>query len=209
MADKFTPLMYARGKYELKYPWVANASKVYTCIAIRSFEDIYTQGEDVFKVYYSSRVQEGQTINGSVFKFDDEAKKLPNIITLRSEDNEIIFVPDTFIISYPNTTLVPYSNVVLGVGLGPLPDELSLSGIQGLLKDNVLKYYGITTEIEIMRLPTTTNPTPEQHEQMEQNRLGAVTANVSIEEQLEIANRTIDEQRNYILQLELSLQAGN
>ena len=46
------------------------------------------------------------------------------------------------------------------------------------------------------------------HEQMEQVREGAVTEQVSVEEQLQKAMSTIDDQRNYIQQLELSLQTN-
>lgn len=203
---KRTPAMYARGAYELKQPWNAASNKVYTCIAIRSFEDIYKQNEDVYTTYYKQYMLDGETVNGAVFSFAEETAALPNICTLRSENNEIIYVPDTYILSYPNTTLVPYSNVVLGVTLGPLPDELDLIGISESIKDSVKKFYGIDISISTMRIPTSTNPTPEEHEQLEEVRLGAITANTSMEEQLEKALATIDDQRNYIAQLELSLQ---
>ena len=207
MATKHTPQMYARGSYELKNPWVASANKVFTCIASRSFEDIYKQGEDVYKTYYQNYILDGSTVNGQVFNFDEEAQSLPNICTLRSEENEIIYVPDTYILSFPNTTLVPYSNVVLGLSLGPLPDEMDLISINAVLVDNIKKYFGITAEVTTMRIPTSTNPTPEEHEQWEESRKGAITSAVSVEEQLEMAKSTIDDQRAYIQQLELSLQS--
>ena len=206
MATKHTPQMYARGNYELKAPWSANAKNIYTCIAIRSFEDIYKQGEDVYATYYAKYLMDGETVNGSIFSFAEEAKALPNICTLRSEDNELIYVPDTYIVNYPNTTYVPYSNVVLGLSLGPLPDELDLISVAAMLVDNAKKTYGITTEVTTMRLPTTTNPTPEEHEQMEEVRKGSIVTNTSGEERLELALATIEEQRTYIIQLERSLQ---
>lgn len=206
MAIKFTPMMYARGKYELKTPWIANVAKIYTCIAIRSFEDIYKQGEDVYKTYYEQYVREGDVIGGTAFNFEAETELLPNICTLRSEDNELIYVPDTFILSFPNTTMVPYSNVVIGINLGPLPDELDLLHIEGLLKDNVLKHFGVNAEVNAMRLPMSSNPSPEEHEQLEIVRQAAITNNTSLEERIEGLLKIIDDQRFYIAQLEQSVQ---
>lgn len=207
MATKMTPLMYARGTYELKSPWSVPAKKIYTCIAIRSFEDIYKQNEDVYTAYYKPYIIDGSDVNGTTFSFATEAKNLPNIVTLRSEDNELIYVPDTYISSYPKTDLVPYSNVVVALGFGPLPDELDLSGINQTLIDNVKKYFGVTSTASIMRLPLSTNPTSEEHTQNETLRLGAITSATSLEEQLEIALGTIDKQKEYIATLEASLQS--
>lgn len=207
MATKFTPMMYARGSYELKKPWAAIPNKIYTCIAIRSFEDIYKQGEDVYKVYYENYIKEGQVTNGVTFNFNEESQSLPNICTLRGEDNELIYVPDTYILSFPNTTMVPYSNVVLGISLGPLPDELDLINVSGMLNDLIMNYFGITSEVNVMRMPMSTNPSPEEHEQLETVRQGAISNNVSVEERLEKSLKTIDEQREYINQLEASLRA--
>ena len=38
---KKTPPLGARGRYVLSVPWQANPNKLYTCIAVRSFADIY------------------------------------------------------------------------------------------------------------------------------------------------------------------------
>lgn len=207
MATKFTPMMYARGIYELKKPWSVVSSKIYTCIAIRSFEDIYKQGEDVYKIYYENYIREGESLNGITFVFAEEAALLPNICTLRGEDNELIYVPDTYILSFPNTTMVPYSNVVLGLNLGPLPDELDLINITAMLKDNVIRYFGVTPDLNTMRLPMSSNPTPEEHEQLVIVRQGAINNNSSIEQRLESALKLIDVQREYITQLEQNVKA--
>lgn len=207
MATKFTPMMYARGIYELKKPWNAVSTKIYTCIAIRSFEDIYKQGEDVYKIYYENYLRDGESVNGITFNFADEAAQLPNICTLRGEDNELLYVPDTYILSFPNTTMVPYSNVVLGLSLGPLPDELDLINVTAMLKDSVIKYFGVTPAVNVMRLPMSSNPSPEEHEQLELVRQGAINNNESIEQRLESALRLIDVQREYISQLEQNVKA--
>lgn len=204
--SKKTPQMYARGKYELKKPWSANASKIYTCIAIRSFEDIYKQGEDVYQTYYAAYLAEGDSSSGSAFSFNLEVAESPNIITLRADDNELIYVPDTYISSYPDTTTVPYSQLIAGVDLGILPDEYSTDIIEAAILDLVLKQFGIVGMIDLIRTPTSSNPTPEEHEQLVALREGAIASNPSLETQLEQANTTLARQGDYIRQLESSVR---
>ena len=49
---KNTPPLRARGRYVLRNPWVANPGKLYTNMAIRTFEDVYELGTDVYETYY-------------------------------------------------------------------------------------------------------------------------------------------------------------
>lgn len=203
---KTTPLMYARGLYTLEKPWIANTNKIYTCIAIRSFEDIYKQGMDVYKTYYEPIVQEGSTIGSGVFSFNEEALLKPNIITLRADDNELIYVPDTFINNVPNTTIVPYGHILAAVDLGLLPEEYPTDVIEAEIADIVLKHFGIKTTISIMKYPTVSNPTVEEHEQLTALREGAILANPSKESELAGLRQLNADLGDYILTLENAIR---
>lgn len=203
---KTTPLMYARGLYVLEKPWVANSNKIYTCIAIRSFEDIYKQGIDVYSTYYEPVVQEGATIGSGTFSFAAESAERPNIITLRAEDNELIYVPDTFIKSSPNTTIVPYGHILAAVDLGLLPEEYPTDVIEAEIADVVLKHFGIKTSISIMKYPTTSNPTVEEHEQLTALREGAILANPSKDTELIALRQLNADLGDYITSLENAIR---
>lgn len=175
MANK-TPPMYARGRYVLKMPWTTVPTKLYTCLAIRSFDDIYELGIDVYETYYLPMgLIDGQPYGSQVFSFTEEVAKKANIITIRSDDGEFIHVPDTYILSYPSMSDVKYSHMVLSHSLGALPDYLDLSFIKSQVANLIAHQLGVNPIVNEHRAAATENPTPVQHEALEVARLNAVT----------------------------------
>lgn len=175
MAKKTPPLL-AKGRYTLVAPWVANPNMLYTCMAIRAFEDIYKLGYDVQTIYYHSRgLVDGSIITSPAFVFATERTKQPNIITLVGDDGSVIYVPDTFIASYPNLSEVKYSHMVLSVSLGALPDYLDLNAVKAAVSGLVAQTTGVTPTVLEHRVPSTENPTAAQHETLEVTRLAAIT----------------------------------
>lgn len=174
---KMTPQQRARGRYVLKAPFSANPNVIYTCIAIRSFEDIYDAGYDVYKTYYEPYgVIEGSIIGGSPFSFAAETSLLPNIISLLGADGSTIHVPDTFIQSFPNVSEVRYSRIVLSAELPPLPDTSDLTAVKTMVANLISATYGVTPVIvEEHRAPTEDNPTDAEHQALESARLLAIT----------------------------------
>lgn len=175
MAKKTPPLL-AKGRYTLVAPWIANPNMLYTCMAIRAFEDIYKLGYDVQTIYYHSRgLVDGSIITSPAFTFAAERAKQPNIITLVGDDGSVIYVPDTFIASYPNLSEVKYSHMVLSVSLGALPDYLDLNAVKAAVSGLVAQTTGVTPTVLEHRVPSTENPTAGQHETLEVTRLSAIT----------------------------------
>lgn len=196
---KLTPPLNTSGRYVLKAPWVANPGVLYTCAAIRSFDDIYKLGYDVYKIYYESMgVINGTLVNGSSFDFQSEKRQYPNIITLLGNDNTVIYVPDTFIARFPDTADVKYSHIVLSVSLGSLPDYLDLTELKNNVADAVTNVTGVTATINEHRAPSTNNPTSVQHDALEAARLSLVTNQTTLtakllkaQADLQLANQKI------------------
>lgn len=195
MAKK-TPSLWSSGKWVLRSPWNADPNTTYTCHAIRTFEDIEKLGESVYDTYYKPYIQNGQ--NG--WLYENEKLEYPSIVTLISNDNRIIFVPDTFITSFPSLSEFKYSQVVLSVPLGILPDSYKTTHIENAVKDKVATMLGITINPFIAKASLSINPTLEEHLALEANRNAAITNVVSYETQL-IQER----QKNSALQDRLSL----
>ena len=173
---KRTPPYMAKGRYTLLAPWTTNPAMLYTCMAIRSFEDIYKLGVDVYTNYYVPRgVTNGANIGGTPFSFDAESALKPNIITLVGDDNSVIYVPDTFILSYPNQGEVRYSRMVLSIDLGARPDYLDLSALKTSVGDLVAQQFGVVPTVTEHRAPSFDNPTASQHDVLETARIGAIT----------------------------------
>lgn len=162
-----TPPLNARGRYQLKAPWQASMDKVYRCIAIRSFDDIYELGMDVFLVYY-------EPLGIARSTYDQDRRLGANIITLATDDNELIYVPDTYIASYPDMSSINYSHVVLSCSLGPLADHVPLEFLTQQVANVVSDTIGIAPTINVHLAPHSDAISPEQHEVLEAARAAAI-----------------------------------
>lgn len=196
---KLTPPLHAYGRYVLKAPWSANPSVLYTCAAIRSFDDIYKLGKDVYNTYYVPMgVTNGAVIGGSAFSFESEKLLRPSIITLLGDDNTVIYVPDTFIAKYPDLADVKYSHMVLSISLGALPDYLDLGALKTGIAGVVAQTTGVVATVIEHRAPSTNNPTSTQHDILEAARLAGITTNETLtarllrtEQALQVAQQKI------------------
>lgn len=200
MTDKYTPDMYVVGKWSVRAPWTISSTTTYTCIAIRSFDDLYGKGEDVYNTYYVPYgCTDGVTVDGMPFKFETERLRLPNIVTLQDANGSLYYVPDTFITSYPDETEVPYSQRVISVALGPLPDTLDITNIISEISDIVKSRLGIESPVVQENVASvTSNPSYEEYLTMERVRKSAITANTSVREQLVAANTELAKLRQQI-----------
>lgn len=173
---KLTPPLNTVGRYVLRTPWIANPGVLYTCAAIRSFDDIYKLGLDVYTTYYTPMgVTDGVIVSGSAFSFQNEKAQSPNIITLLGNDNTVIYVPDTFIAKFPDLSEVKYSHMVLSVSLGALPDYLDLTDLKNNISDVVANVTGVSAAVKEHRAPSVNNPTSAQHEALEASRVALIT----------------------------------
>lgn len=169
-----TPTMNTSGMFTLVTPFAAASDLVYKVIAIRSFDDIYKLGVDVYSKYYKPMglIDDG---TGTGFNFASEVAQNANIITLMSEDGKIVYVPDTYIASYPKLDTIPYQQVVLSLSLGPLPTTLDVQPLLNEVKDLVSARYGIQNPIASIHAVTDSIAvTPSQHATITQVRLGNI-----------------------------------
>lgn len=176
---KQTPQLHAKGFYKFASPWTVKAGTIYECLAIRTFTDIYKLGQDVYRTYYEPvGLIEGVVVPGTSvpFTFSTEVAQEPNIITLRGSDGSMIYIPDTFILKVPDSTLVPYSQVVLGVSLGPLPDDVNIDIVKQDIAALVASRMGINANVKVCRAGLESNPTFDEHVLLERARLEGAPA---------------------------------
>lgn len=184
------------GTFVVDTPFTVKPDMNYRVIAVRSFNDIYRKDEDVYTKYYTPYgLINGQAVNGIIFNFDKELKDDVKIVSLKSDDGTLLYIPSSYIRSLPNVTNVPYSQVILGVDLGPLPDDFSTDLLAKTLTDQILSHFGIVSNVQVARQTLLTFPTPDQAIQQEQARLAAIANN--------------PDQAAIIEQLNLKLQAAN
>ena len=188
MADKISQLLGVSGNFTVKRPWVIDSNAVLKVIGVRSFDDIYKKGEDVYETYYVPYGAINNTnIDNRPFSFDEETKRFPNIVTLMTAQGGVYYVPDTFITSYPTAGAIAYSHRVLSVSLGPLPDYLDTTSIRNTIADAVVKELGIVRDrivVQDSRAALLTNPSLEDHQAMEAARIGSIQFEKSKDEQI-------------------------
>lgn len=181
-----TPPLHTRGRYTLKQPWVTDAATLWECIAIRSFDDIYKLSVDVFTQYYQPK---GLTQTDVA----TDNKNRVNIITLRDDAGNVMYVPDSYILAYPSMDGVVYSHVVLSLSLGALPDYLDLSFLGTQISNICSDAVGHVPEVKIHKAASAGSVTPEQHEELEAARLASVKLLTTDYAKLKAAEATINE----------------
>lgn len=174
---RFTPTLGSKGKYTLRAPWSANPNVLYTCKALRAFDDIYKTGKDVYKTYYVPMgvTNDSTTYTTTPFSFEEERRNNTVIVTLNGDDGSVIFIPDSFINTQPDVTEVKYSHIVLSASIGAIPDTVDLSALKTSIANMIQASLGMLPTVQESRLPSTNNPTGAQHALIEGARLGAIT----------------------------------
>lgn len=191
-----TPKIYARGKWTISSPFTVPSTSIYTCMAIRSIDDLIARNIDPYAMFYAP--------NGiDTTKYEQDVDNLVNIITLMSDIEPMVYVPDTYILSYPDITVVPYRHLVLSLSMGAVPDTLVLDDLINKVKEYSLSSIGIDPTVKINQNNVISEGLDlTAHQVYENNRLANIVNNKSNYQLLTEANARIDELNTYILALE-------
>jgi len=200
MASK-TPSLHAKGAFSLSAPWSLPANVIFECIAIRSFQDFVDKGEDVFTKVYAPK-----GLDRSVYEADKAAGA--KIITLYSNSEALVVVPDTYIASYPSMDTVAYSAVILSIALGAIPDGLDLTFVKEQIKGTVLESLGVTAAVVEHIQPSTGVITSDQHQVLETARQAKITNRTTDRAEKIRLQNLVDEQRTIIQNLETIIRDG-
>lgn len=168
MSTLRTPPYKVTGLWKLQKPWSCNPVHVYTCIAIRKFDEIILDQGDVFRDFY-------YPVGLSYTTFENDRDAGASIVTILSEHGEEIHVPDTFIISYPEVNLADYHHIVLSASLGPLPSKADLTNVKTKVATLLESVVGKKPEIKVHSAPLTNAITVKQAKQAEEVRQAAIT----------------------------------
>ena len=181
-----TPPIGCVGRYELVQPWVASTAKVYTCKAIRTFQDLRVKNIDPYTYAYKPYGAEKTLV-------DNDEREGACIVTLIADDGETIYVPDTQIVSYPNMGDYHYRRAILSIDLGAIPDNLSLDWLIAKIKEETTGIVGIDPQVKLHESEIRDAMTPEAHERAEAARAAARQNQVTTKAQLEIAKTQLSD----------------
>lgn len=205
------PDLYAKGLFNLKAPWSSATNTVYTVIAIRSFDDIYKSGKDVYDtIYVPNGCTNGTLVDGVAFSFETERAKKIEVITLFDEVTaNIIYVPTTFIMAAPNQNIIKYDHVFLSISLGAIPSTLDLTALKQDLSVFVKSRIGVTSTVDTFIMPSDTNPSPDQAAAFEIARLANVTNPGTFQSELLKAQSDLTEMQVKITEYERIIRNNN
>jgi len=170
MADRTpkTPPIDATGTFTVTSPYSLVPNTLYTCRAIRAFQDLIADGVDIAATYY---VPKGLTTTD----YQADAAVNANIITLMSTTAPTLYIPDTFIASFPDMSNVAYSTIVLACSMGPLPDSLDLTAAEQAVQDAVSDIVGISPTVTLFSVPSDSVMTQDDATTAETARQAAIT----------------------------------
>lgn len=194
-----TPPQRARGLWKLRSPFAVLADVEYTCIAIRSFDDMYNDGIDPYvDIYKPVGLVDGVAIGSETFNYARERMLGINIISLANPKGQIYHVPDNYILSFPNAIGVTYVHYILSASLGALPSNIDLTPAITAMKESIKDSFGVEATINTHSIPTLTSPTYEQHLELERIREAAKNVDNSqsakieeLERKLALSNETV------------------
>lgn len=167
-----TPTVGLKGLYELITPFATEPTSLYTCHAVRSFTDLLERDIDPYDEYYVPYGLDNSTYQS------DKVNRV-SIVTLISEEGDIIYVPTSYIANMPSTDNVNYHNVILSVNLGALPEYVDLSNTKEEIEIAVGKVIGKTPTVKEHLGKADGAITPDQHQVLEATRLSAIDFNAT------------------------------
>ena len=166
----YTPKIGDSGIFTIKEPFnvLVTPQVIYTIRSIRTINDILASGALAYEKYYQP-----MGINKEQYLID--AGNNICIIGLQAGTGEWVYVPESYIKEPPQTTGVKYSSIVIGVGLGAIPDCMNIEHLQTAIKELVYSSLGVNPKIKAVLVSQPAFIDHEKHERLEQARQAKIT----------------------------------
>ena len=189
------------GTYTLAEPYatLVDPNINYTCMSIRSINEIIAGGGDPFTIAYQPA-----GISQSVY---NQALSINmQIVYLVSDGGNWVYIPANYILEIPAIDGVGYQNMGLNVILGLINSSKDLSSVISAIQDVVYANMGITPVVQPVQLSNSLQITSAQASQIETARSALITSNSSSYglyqntlQQLTDANAKIQALEQYII----------
>ncbi|QVW55272.1 hypothetical protein pEaSNUABM29_00232 [Erwinia phage pEa_SNUABM_29] len=172
-----TPQVNLEGLFKVRAPYTVSDSVIYVVDAVRNFVDLQRQKKDVFNEYYNP-----VGLTRDVYVGD--ANVGASIITLKSRDGQVIYIPDTYIESYPGLNGLNYKRNVVVIDLALIPEYVDVSLLTNDLKSVLTRGLGIDAQVDITSMDYEGTVTDEEHLQMEAARKAKIREAIPLSEQV-------------------------
>lgn len=196
MANNIIPAVGTRGRFILKDPFAAAMAPntLYTMTAVRQFDEIETLGQNIFELFY-------KPFNLTEQDLQSDRSAGAVLVTLMTSTASPLYVPSTYV-QFPDLSYVPYNQYIMVLSCGPLPENTLFDPTINALKNACSDFLGVEPEVNVAFMPLSDVITPEQNDDREAARQGAISNRETDYARLYEANATIAllSQRNAILE---------
>jgi len=206
IVQQILPTVNMSGTFSVNVPFsnIINKTTIYTVEAIESISSIIAQGRDPVAEVYTP-------VNLPSSSMQSDLNNDIVIVSLKDATGTIIKVPGSYFTALPSTTGVLYSNVMIGIPLSALPDNLNIDNLISQVTDLVSGTLGITVTPSVMKYGQGVYLTEDEHLAAETARARAIITGNSLTAQLKVSAGIITDLQNKITQLQnyiLSLQSS-
>jgi hypothetical protein len=140
---------------------------LYTALELRTFRGLNYAGEDVYAKYY-----EPKGLTQADYKADLAAGA--TLVVLAGDNGDIVYVPDTRILSYPNGNVAQYGSMIVSASLGPLRLDIDQVFIKSKVAEVLSDIIGLEPTVYIDVLANPSVLTQEQADSAEAARVAQI-----------------------------------
>lgn len=177
MRYPITPPENTQGSFITKNPFELPVDVIYKLEAIRTFPELKRANIDVFSKYYEPAGLTRQD-------FLDDADMEASILTFKSTDGEIRYIPNTFVESYPGQTALDYRRNIVVLDCGLVPAYVDINKLSVDLGNLATSMVGVQVTPEVTTLAYEGTITDEEHVRMEALRKQTIRQVTPLSEQV-------------------------
>ncbi len=176
--QEIVPTVGMAGYFTLSAPYTALVREMveYTVTGVISIAGAIADGLDPLNDIY---LEHGDT--EANFNIDAAANHC--LVTMQSGEGDVVTVPNSSLILIPQADGVPYSNVVLGISLSAIPEDLDLTALETELSDLIFDRIGVRSTVFSTTVGGTSILTHDQHAAVEAARVANIESDLSMRTQ--------------------------
>lgn len=172
-----TPPVNTEGIFKVNNPFTLSQDVMFRVDAISNFTDLQRRGIDPYTEYYKTA-----GVTNADYLLDAAAGA--SIITFKSTDGQVVYIPDTYIETYPGAAGVSYVRNVLVWDLGPVPDYVDVTAMNADAQAVLAKGLGVEITASITTLAYEGVISDEDHVRMEAARKAKIRETTPLSEQV-------------------------
>lgn len=171
MADPvYLPSLGSAGLWTLNSPYnsLVLGTTQYRCIAVITVAGAVAAGQDPLNNVYIANGDSQAT-------FETDLANDDFLITITSGPGDVVTFPRSALVGQPEADGVLYRNLMMGISLSAIPDDLDLTTLQSQISDLVLHTLGVQSSIYLAYVGGTTILSPAQAAALESARQARIT----------------------------------